>query len=615
MCIHLTVLSRILLVCTVLLAGSPARAFINPNFTPVHLVEGADQIATAKIAAEGKGARVSRLGMLKGPALETVVLDFGDAKSDRAKAALALVSGAGTAPCLVFLSGKGRQSKGYVHVAGKWLVLKAAGSNAFRAQEDAQMLATWHGGTDMLLRCVRYVLSSPDEADVPVAAGMDWREVVRIGKTQGTPTALAVLDLAGDGTPHLFVASAEGDVILRGTKGEGEVADVTQTRRLSSRSTASVWADFSGNGRLDLASYDGQKLTIWAQSEDGAFAASAPVAGVPGGIASLDAVSTGAGDRPGLLVSTPTGIVVMRNRGRAVFGKPLEIRPPRSLLKELGKPLRAVVADFTGDGWPDVIQPFERDGLLYRGREGHALGEPARCGVSSGRGGGTTAIGDLDANGLLDVLLCGDDGMKIYHNLGAGKFLETRALSGDVSYKARRFASWCDVGDFNCDARCDLLVTYHDEMIGLYFNRGFRSFGFAASSYSAIQDDHELNVGRGQKAGAHVDLDSDGAPDTVLIMSSGEVYCLYNDLGEEELLYLRAKVPLILAGPVSVGCRSESRAFGHRVARAGSLGAVFSIPEPGPYTLSWQRPGGPVQRAEVVLENKPIVFELKRVGD
>jgi len=75
----------------------------------------------------------------------------------------------------VLFSDEGKkQRKGYLSVGGRWLAIVAVKGTHWRVQSIASsMSALYAGGTDMLIRMVRYILAWPD-AEVPTSVGACW---------------------------------------------------------------------------------------------------------------------------------------------------------------------------------------------------------------------------------------------------------------------------------------------------------------------------------------------------------------------------------------------------------------------------------------------------------
>jgi len=414
------------------------------------------------------------------------------------------------------------------------------------------------------------------------------------------------VDLAGDGKCVVHVASSEGDRLLR-AKGddEAEFEDLTAARKLTAKSLLDAWGDFNGDGRLDLASWDGNALTIHSQQADGTFAA-AGIKAAPalGGVSALAAISSG--DRsalvlagPELVLAGPEGAAVLRAGAGNAF-EAVKLANGAASPAALGKARRVLTADFNNDSWPDILVAGETGGVLYAGKADGTFAAAAACAVHCTKGGGAARVGDFDGDGRLDVLAAGAEGVRVWQNLPDGTFVERMGLSGEISYKAQPFASWCGVCDFNNDSRQDIFITYGDQQALLYFNRGFRSFGEAPMLEGGLREKGCENIDAGQQGGTFADVDGDGAQDFVLVLSNGEVWCAYNDLGGDGLgVRVRLKAPL--AGPVTATVSRGKRRVGAVVARRESPG-FLGVEEAGEFTVAWRLPGGKARSRKVIVE-------------
>jgi hypothetical protein len=605
-----------------LLLAPAAHALINPQFTPVHLTQGAGFIAVLQPALQGNTNGLASLAVvetLKGAPCKEVKIDLSATDPDQRKAALKLLAKAQQEHGLaLFFSGKSEKGEAvaYLSLDAQWLELQV-GENATwpLVSVASDMLATWNGSVDMLLRCVRYVLAFPDAADVPAAEGMAWRNTVQVGRVAGAPTSLDTPDLAGDGTTFLHVASPAGDLLLKGDPGKESATDVTAAMKLAARSQAAAWACFTGGARPNLLSYDGRKLKLFTLGKDATFTATDVNTVVPPDLVNLLPVDTGLPATPGVVLATGNGITVLKCDGKGGFAPAGTREVPADLRQALGTPSRAIAADFDGDGLADIVQPFEKGGLFYAGTKDGGFAPPRACAVATSEGASRASIGDFDADGALDLLLAGQSGVAVYQNDGKGRFAEVLRYCGEVSYKAPPQSTWCDVGDFNNDGRPDFLLAYRAQIPIFYFNRGFRSFGLAVGLYNAVQSDETLHAVAGQQATILADLDADGAQDVVLVMASGEVWCLYNTNGSSRPARVRVRAPAGTCGPVSVLCTNTVRSLGRQVAQAGVREASFGIcdNERGAATLSWQLPGQAAGSRPIKLEDRTIVIDLGKV--
>lgn len=608
-------------------AGS-LHALINPRFTPVHMVRQSQAILELRFRPKVRGDRVTALvkQVLKGQAEgKTIEIDLtATAYPDRARFVEKRLKDCGDRPALMFIgewpaepgeewaAAMGRPPpqgrKAFVHFDGIWLVLFEEEAGWGFDEVSQPLIATWNGGTDMLLRGVTYILKDPAGADMPVRTGVVWAGTVEFARVPGKVSLVLPVDLKLDGTLTLFVASDEGDRLF--TLAGKTARDVTAAHGLRSRSLAAAWGDFNGDGLLDLASWDGKTLTLHLQGQDGTFSPSAG-GNVPECIG-LTAASVGADGKAGLVVATK-GVPLQLVPGAGAVPTPLaDGKWPG---KNFGQPGPCLAADFDGDALPDVLQVLARRSLLYRGTGVGTFAPPVACTVALGRGRGGASSGDWDGDGLLDVFTAAEDGCRIWQNLGAGRFAESIKLSGEVGYIAQSGAVEGHTGDLNNDGRQDILILYAAIAPQVFFNRGFRSFGYSLSL--DIERSNLLPPAlKGQQAGCLADFTGDGAQDVAMVLNDGQVVLLVRAPTGADLC-ARAILPgkSGFVGPVTVGGSTEDRLLGAWNVRPGGPGAFFARPEAGPVTIRWRFPGQNPQSREVILEQRPVTVVLEPPAD
>ena len=596
--------------------GSRASALINPNFTPVHLVNQSSLVLELHFGpvTDGKAtAAVTRV--LKGEfTAKTVRFDLTtSAFPAHVKGVTELAKAPGGATAVFFAGGADEDGdvaaemngKAYLHLAGTWVSFKA-GKNAWEMQEVSETMGTtWSGGTDMLLRATEYILEDPD-ADVPVKEGAGWSHFERFAKLDGRVGAATPVDLAGDGTLTLHLACETGDRLFRYDAKTRKVADVTDAEKLTAKSACAAWGDFNADGRMDLVSFDGASLVIHAQDADGTFRAgqTLPKTARPDGCLSLTCVDSGRPGQPCVVIGTKRSPLVWTP------GELGTVTPVGGDFAgaALGAPGTCLVADFDGDASADLLQLFEKGSLVYRGVATGRFGAGERCAPALGTGVTGAFLGDWDADGLLDVFTLSSEGASgLWNNRGRLAFVNTMTMTGELSYKGSSGATGGMTGDFNNDGRQDVLFYYASAPPRLYFNRGFRSFG--------LTNDMDLSTNNmlpqaeeGQQAGCLADLNGDGAQDMVLVLKNGEAWAFYVEAGEGSARCVRAvlssKGPYI--GPLTVAGWRGKRGLGAWNVTAGTSEAFFGQEEAGPISLKWQMPGGRVEQKEIVVENGPI---------
>ena len=316
--------TSIAVVCAVVLWPMAAWALINPDFTPIRLVGECDTILVVQIKGKQVADRTEFevVKALKGDAPAGVIVDLTKQASTPEQSAAVRKHLAAFAGEPMMLAAATAQKEAYLHVHGKWLKLTFNRINAcLFVTIDESKQGTWAGGTDMLIRCVQYIQLAGKAASVPVEPRIKaWRSPKKIGSVAGESREIAAVDLTLDGKLCLFVASDKGDRLFRPSKESFE--DITEKVKLASASVAAMCGDFDGDGRVELASYDGKEIAIWSQSAEGSFTkgATMTVAGCVG----LAAISLNGTKAAGLLTSRADGsIVLMRKAERDWAATPI----------------------------------------------------------------------------------------------------------------------------------------------------------------------------------------------------------------------------------------------------------------------------------------------------
>ena len=396
------------------------------------------------------------------------------------------------------------------------------------------------------------------EADVVVSYQLDWAD-------HATRPRLGVLAGGGDGTfgppvdhtygawwpGHVAVAELDGQAGLdvavqhwgydgndRGVwmlPNDGNGALGTPLRVYGSASTRTVAAgDYNGDGDTDLLAtvgftdcQDGECAVLLTGNGAGVFAPG-PLHAVgkepntaPFGASAIDV--DGDGDKDFVYVSTSTRmdwVSVGRNRGDGTFDVSHwagAARPAGDETPEGQSPASAAVADFTGDGTPDVVT------TAWEGEGGHPgslrllEGDPDRPGdflapravVDTARHTASerSALGDFDGDGRADVIVQENFGgaFDLLPGDGAGSFGPVRqTVAGTGS--ACRDEGEVLTADFDGDGHLDL-VCARDTSAMVLFGFGDGTLGNPAG----LPAEPGLYV----SAVSLADFNSDGRPDVV----------------------------------------------------------------------------------------------------
>ena len=595
-----------------------ANAFINPNFTPVELIDQADFLVVAKmIPVDAKGvAKLKITECLKGEDVAPkgfITIDTTQARNDSfAKAFHKKFENNKGEDVLIFV-GKGEEEDdlGMLHVGGKWIALGPGDDNSvwYADELSDKMEGTWAGGTDMLLAESKLLLKY-EEITTPVASGVEWADKVKIATLQGKVSSTKSIDINGDGNNVIFLGSDAGDRIF--VHADGKYVDETVKRKVSSKSVKSLWADLNNDGILDLVSFNGKEVVVYLAEKTVALTAGKTIYQSDAclGLNILDADVAGS---PAVLVSTKKGPVLLKQDAKGAFTS----APVAADVSGLGVVGRCLVADFDDDGKADIIQTGANSSLIMLGKAAASFGKATACPIALNSAPADAFIGDYDMDGRLDVFCISADGCTLWHNYPGLNFKSKIHISGEVAYISKPSAIFGNTCDVNNDGMQDVYMGYSaDANVGpqIFFNRGFRSFGHAHSidiNEQCLLDDNIET--EGQQAGIVADVNNDGAQDQVLVLKNGEVYVFANDIDAYDPIVLRVNIKRAsgVVGPVKVTGATEQRGLGAWNVVAGSSEAFFGQSEPGAeITIKWKLPNGKEQKKVISIEDQPIKLDL-----
>jgi hypothetical protein len=218
------------------------------------------------------------------------------------------------------------------------------------------------------------------------------------------------------------------------------------------------------------------------------------------------------------------------------------------------------VADFDGDGWPDLYFTDSRFGepnALYRNRGDGTFEDVAgRAGLADlnrpGEGVSMGSVwGDVDNDGHEDVLVYRYGYLALFKNLGDGKFQDVTEAAGLRRWVNSNGAIWLD---YDRDGLLDLYVTaYFRSDIDLWHlattHIMHNSFEFATNGgknllfhnlghgkFEDVTDKMGVGSTRWTLAAASADFNDDGWPDIYLANDYGPEELFLNDHGRRFVL-------------------------------------------------------------------------------
>jgi hypothetical protein len=330
--------------------------------------------------------------------------------------------------------------------------------------------------------------------------------------------AASAADYDNDGNVDLFVCNY-GKNILYHNNGNGTFTDVTQKAGLAVAagwSVAAPWIDYDRDGRLDLFVVD------YLQYDNGEFQRT-------GAYYKAD-------NFPGPLSYPGLPDHLYRNNGDGTF---TEVTKEAGMWDPNGRGMGAVACDLNGDGWPDlyVTNDSMPNELWLNDGHGHFKDVAADTGTAFGEGGqGVSSmgpvVGDLDRNGLLDLLVPNMRYGTLLLQQQKEFFMDASSPTG-MAVLCGQYAGWGGIlSDFDNDGYLDLFIAngnphhlYIEEAVIAKWDGKGRFIDTARQSGEFF--DHKY-VARGA---AVVDFDNDGHPDIVVCVANDRPHVLRNDGG------------------------------------------------------------------------------------
>ena len=279
-------------------------------------------------------------------------------------------------------------------------------------------------------------------ADVTLRAGVQG---------EGYDMGVAVGDYNNDGLEDLYVVGVHGNTLYR-NNGDGTFTNVTQGAGVSGAdakgrklwSVSAAWLDYDNDGLLDLMV---SNYCDWEPGTD-------PICGGLG-------PNSRAYCHPDMYRAEP--VMLYHNNGDGTF---TEVSGKVGLANVLGKGMGIAVADFDGDGRPDIFVANDNDRNLLIHNLGDRLKEIGlEAGVAyNGDGRQISGMGadfaDVDGDGRPDIVMTGlrNETFELFHNRGDGTFDDASASSGLLDL-SRPWDGWgCGLVDLDNDGWLDLFV-------------------------------------------------------------------------------------------------------------------------------------------------------------
>ena len=388
----------------------------------------------------------------------------------------------------------------------------------------------------------------------------------------GWGTGVCAGDYDNDGATDLYVAYWGANALYRNS-GEGGFKEVAESAGVAGRAeewtSGCTFVDVDRDGLLDLLTTQYQRFDPKTTPKAGATS-TCQWKGMP--------VFCGPRGLP------YGGATLYRNKGDGLFEDISEssgIRAPQGYYA-----FTAVATDFNGDGWLDIYVACDSTPNLFfvNNGDGTFTDFATETGLAfnehgNEQGGMGLGVGDLDNDGLLDIIKTNfaGDYPNVYHNLGDGIYEDLVIRAGLGANP--QFVGWGvqlvdldndglqDVFQVNghvypeLDAQTNINETFRQPGV-VYRNLGGGRFeDVSALAGPAVQQQ------RSSRGAAFGDFDNDGDVDVLVMNMSEQVSLFRNDLDSTNH-WLRVKLRGTVSNRDAIGAVIRVTAGGSTQARA-----------------------------------------------
>jgi uncharacterized protein (TIGR03437 family) len=321
-------------------------------------------------------------------------------------------------------NGDGKMDIAVSHGTASFTILLGNGDDTFTRKDIGQVLGSAVG--------LRFVADFNSDGILDIMAVVDtgltppssdlraYQVVVFLGNGDGSfrspipvldrgQAALGVGDFNGDGIPDLLVS--HGDFAVSFGNGDGTFHAAGPSASYPEGDCCFVLVgDFNHDGKADVAMISGRRGTVYVYlgNGDGTFQPFSRYGGPPAtnGFKSLVIGDLNRDGNPDIVVGAGQGITVLLGKGDGTFPSPLAYpfaQPRLGLLNGA----RSVVADFNGDGIPDVLNGF----TVFPGNGDGSLAAPLFFGQWQDTfSNQPLAAADFNGDGRPDLICVAPDG-------------------------------------------------------------------------------------------------------------------------------------------------------------------------------------------------------------
>lgn len=348
----------------------------------------------------------------------------------------------------------------------------------------------------------------------------------------GYGMGVAVGDYDNDGKPDLYVANINGNQLFH-NEGNGVFTDVTARAGVAGGlfkgrkmwSVGAAWLDYNNDGRLDLFV---SNYCQWdPETEQPCLVNNQRVSCNP--------------RYYGALPHT-----LYRNNGGGTF---TDVSEETGLAVHVGRGMGVAVADYDGDGYPDLfVANDDSPNQLFHNLGGKRFEEVAmEAGVALAEGGNVISGMGVDFRDVANdgrpsiwVTAMEQQTFPLFRNSGRGQFVERTSVAG-LSLETAGMSGWANgIVDLDNDGWKDLFVARSNvsDNVAMFSSRlyeesnaVFRNLGTGKFQNVSTSAGPDFQVPGAHRGIAFGDLDNDGRMDAVVTVLNGQAKVFHNVSG------------------------------------------------------------------------------------
>lgn len=364
---------------------------------------------------------------------------------------------------------------------------------------------------------------------------------------------VATGDYDNDGKVDLYITCVYGPSRLFHNDGNGHFTDVTKAAGVDNGSkwgSGAAWVDYDKDGKLDLVVGNYCK---WTPATD-------VHCSVYKGLKSYCTPNVYDGE----------SVRLYHNDGGGKFS---DVSVKAGLVNKPGKTWGVMLLDYDDDGWMDIAlaNDMEPNCLFHNERNGTFKEVGLESGIALGDNGTAKAgmgidAGDIDNSGRPSLLVSNftGEGLSLFHNEGAGQFLESSHAWKIADISVLRMGWGLFFFDYDLDGRLDALAgnghlyeNVHSFQPDVTFKEPPLLLHNEGSHFVDVAETHGTAVSQSMvvRGSAFADIDGDGDLDVLLAENDGPVHLLRNDGGNKNH-WLRV---------VTIGSKSNRDGIGAKV--------------------------------------------------